>query len=234
MKKNYSRWIIILTTVISVTTMNLYSGYISNRNEYEKDEIFKPAVAEGSSNLIPSINNDKYIEGNVVKNDDIETPYEKDNLEEDDLKEKKVGSEIKSENENSTAILDTGLPNVDIENTDMGRYIYNGKYLTEDWYDLENKNYDNNKNEQSVFKVSTGKIIDNLTTADKIKLLYISIKLGKEDYNKVEKYLYAQDAEDGVLKALKLLKENLSEKEYKKVRVIAEKFIDMEAAERLY
>ena len=49
----------------------------------------------------------------------------------------------------------------------------------------------------------------------------------------MEEYLYAEDAEDGVLKALKLLKENLSEKEYEKVRKIAGKFIDMDAAERL-
>ncbi|MCJ7688775.1 MAG: hypothetical protein MUO60_05580, partial [Clostridiaceae bacterium] len=74
MKKNYSRWIIILSTVISVTTMNSYSDYISNRNQYEKKEIFKQTVSESNSNPIPSKNNDRYIEGNVVKKEGIETP----------------------------------------------------------------------------------------------------------------------------------------------------------------
>ncbi|MBK5240177.1 hypothetical protein [Clostridium sp.] len=230
MKKNYLKWIIIFSTVISITTMNSYSDYISNRNQYEKNEIFKQTVADSNNNLIPSKNNHKYIEGNVVKNDDIETSYVKDNLKEDDLPQKKVNSE----GENSTAILDTSSSNVDIEGNEMDQYIYNGKYLSEEWYSLENNNYDNKNNELSVFKVSTGKIIENLTSSDKIKLLYVSIKLGKEDYKKVKNYLYSRDAEDGVLKALKLLKENLSEKEYKKVRIIAGRFIDMEAAERLY
>ncbi|MGH4119203.1 hypothetical protein [Clostridium sp.] len=222
MGKKYSRWIIILFTVISVTTMNLYSDYISNRNQYEKNEIFKQTVVESNSNLIPS------------KNADIETPYVKDNLEEGDMPDEKVSSDIKSKGENSTASLDAGSSKADIEETAVDKYICNKKYLLKEWYSLEDNNYDNKKNEQSVFKVSTGKIIENLTAADKIKLLYVSIKLGKEDYKKVKNYLYAQDAEDGVLKALKLLKENLSEKEYEKVRIIAGKFIDMELAEKLY
>jgi hypothetical protein len=222
MKKIYSRWIIMISTVISVTTMNSYSDYISNSNQYEKNEIFKQTVSENNSNLIQS------------KNDDIEIPYVKENLEEDDLPEKKVSSDIKSESENSTAILDTSSSKVDIEESEVGKYIYSGKDLPEEWYSIENNNYDNKEIEQSVFKVSTGKIIENLTAADKIKLLYVSIKLGKEDYKKVKNYLYAKDAEDGVLKALKLLKENLSEKEYAKVRIIAGKFIDMELAEELY
>ena len=99
--------------------------------------------------------------------------------------------------------------------------------------DLENFNYNTKEQEQSVFKVSTGKIQENLTTSDKIKLLYVSLQLGIENYKKVEQYLYAEDAEGGVLKALKLLKEDLSIKEYEKVRKIAGKFIDMDAAERL-
>ena len=74
----------------------------------------------------------------------------------------------------------------------------------------------------------------SLTISDKLKLLYISIQLGKDNYKRVEAYLYADNAEAGVLKALALLREELPNKEYKKVRKIAGKFIDMDAAENLY
>ncbi|MEK6265405.1 MAG: hypothetical protein N2B06_11660 [Clostridium sp.] len=201
MKKNNLSWIIIISTFISATTMSSYSGYISNSNQYERGGIIVQKVSEIK---IQSKNNDK------------ESPDIKNNLKEAAVPAKKNSSDHKSEDENSSVILDASSTNVDIEETA--------------W----DKNIENEQNEQSVFKVSTGKIMESLTPTDKIKLLYISIKLGKDNYKKVEEHLYATDAENGVLKALKLLKENLSEKEYEKVRIIAGKFIDMEAAEELY
>lgn len=201
MKKNNLSWIIIISTFISATTMSSYSGYISNSNQYERGEIIVQKVSEIK---IQSKNNDK------------ESPDIKNNLKEAPVPAKKNISDYKSEDENSSVILDASSTNVDIEGTALDKNIYN------------------EQNEQSVFKVSTGKIMESLTPTDKIKLLYISIKLGKDNYKKVEEHLYATDAENGVLKALKLLKENLSEKEYEKVRIIAGKFIDMEAAEELY
>lgn len=103
----------------------------------------------------------------------------------------------------------------------------------EDEDSLENYYNYIDKNEKSVFRVSASKIKENLTTSDKIKLLYVSTKLDTEDYKKVQEYLYAKDAEDGVLKALKLLKKDLSAKEYDKVRKVAGRFIDMNLAEGL-
>ena len=222
MKKNNLSWVIMIFTIISVTTMSSYSGYISYSNQYEKEEIFVQNVSE---TIIQNENNDE------------ESPDIKDNLKVADVPAKKSSSDYKSEDENSSVILDTSATNVDIDKAARDKYIYSGGYVPEQSNTLENYNYENiesEQNEQSVFKVSTGKIMESLTPADKIKLLYISIKLGKENYKKVEEHLYAKDAENGVLKALKLLKENLSEKEYKKVRIIAGKFIDMELAENLY
>jgi hypothetical protein len=222
MKKNNLSWVIMISTVISVTIMSSYSGYKSNSNQYEKGEIF---VQKVSKIKIQSKNNDK------------EFPDIKDNLKETDVPAKKNSSDYKSEDENSSVILDASSTNVDIEETAWDKHIYNGGDAPKQSNTQENYNYgniENEQNEQSVFKVSTGKIMEKLTPTDKIKLLYISIKLGKDNYKKVEEHLYAKDAENGVLKALKLLKENLSEEEYEKVRIIAGKFIDMEAAEKLY
>lgn len=219
MKKNNLSWIIMISTVISVTTMGSYSGSISNSNQNEKEEIFVRKVSEIKTQS---------------KNNDEEYPDIKENLKEADVPQKKSSSDYKSEDENSSVILDASSTIVDIEETVWDKYVYSGGYVPKQSNTLENYNYGNIENEQSVFKVSTGKIMENLTPTDKIKLLYISIKLGKDNYKKVEEHLYAKDAANGVLKALKLLKANLSEKEYEKVRIIAGKFIDMEAAEKLY
>jgi hypothetical protein len=222
MKKKDLSWIIMISTVVSVATMNSYSSYISNSNQYEKRGIFVQKVSEIK---IQS------------KNKDQESPDIKDNLKEGDVPAKKSSSDYKSEYENSGVILDTSSKEVDIEDTAVDKNIYSGGDEPGGSNSVESYNHRNKEdeqNEQSVFKVSTGRIMENLTPTDKIKLLFISIKLGKDNYKKVEEHLYAKDAENGVLKALKLLKENLSEKEYEKVRSIAGKFIDMEAAEKLY
>jgi hypothetical protein len=226
MKKIHASWIVMISTVISVTIMSSCSGYISNSNQYEKGEISVRKVAEINSNL------------NQEKNKINEATDINDNIQEDDVPQKEISiNNNKSEDENRNDILDTSSMKVDIEDADFDKHIYGSGYVPKESNSLEDYNYKNKEdeqNEQSVFKVSTGKIMDNLTSTDKIKLLYISIKLGRDNYKKVEEYLYAKDAENGVLEALKLLKEKLSEKEYEKVRSIAGKFIDMEAAEKLY
>ena len=226
MKKIHASWIVMISTVISVTIMSSCSGYISNSNQYEKGEISVRKVAEINSNL------------NQEKNKINEATDINDNIQEDDVPQKEISiNNNKSEDENRNDILDTSSMKVDIEEADFDKHIYGSGYVPKESNSLEDYNYKNKEdeqNEQSVFKVSTGKIMDNLTSTDKIKLLYISIKLGRDNYKKVEEYLYAKDAENGVLEALKLLKEKLSEKEYEKVRSIAGKFIDMEAAEKLY
>ncbi|MCB2297746.1 hypothetical protein [Clostridium tagluense] len=137
-----------------------------------------------------------------------------------------------SDEEKGSNNLNINSLSEDIEKK-MDKNILNDIYLLGKEDSQEELNYNTKKQAQSVFKVSTGKIQENLTTSDKVKLLYVSLQLGKENYKKVEEHLYAVDAEEGVLKALKLLKDDLSEKEYEKVRKIAGKFIDMDAAERL-
>lgn len=243
MKKNYLGWIIVLSAFISVVIMLSYNGYVINGYQYEEGKIHKRAVAKSDSSLVQSKNTSKNME-----NKEAEENYSgKEYLNEDDLSHNEIDVNSQSENNNNDSgnlvvnssnedASSADLPNVDLGGTSKRIHIYNGLYGPQksDSLDDYDYDYDDKVNEQSVFKVSTSKIEESLTASDKIKLLYISIKLGKEDYKKVEKYLYAEDAEDGVLKALKLLKESLSEKEYEKVRSIAGRFIDMEAAEKLY
>jgi len=161
-------------------------------------------------------NNKAYIQKKLDNSNKAEV-VKKESLETDGLSQEKTKNDYKNEeNANSKVISAKEDVKIDNKSTDS----------LENYYDYIGK-------EKSVFKVSTGKIEESLTTSDKIKLLFVSIQLGKEDYKKVKDYLYDVDAEDGVLKALNLLKEDLTDKEYEKIRVIAGKFIDMDAAEKL-
>lgn len=225
MKKNNSSLIIIFSTFVSVITMIAYNAYISNLKYFDKIQINKQGVVQYNKNY-PT--NDSQLK--VVKEEAEQSLTDNSYLEQDYASHKKNSDDYKNQEKenNDNANVKSSYENM------IGIDKKNEIYLRRRAESLENYNFDNKDNEQSVFKVDTWEIKDSLTTADKIKLLYVSMQLGRENYKKVEEYLYAKDAEDGVLKALKLLKEDLSKKEYEKVRKIAGKFIDMDAAESLY
>lgn len=206
MKKIHSLFIIIFFTFACVVTMVSFNYYLNNLMYFEDGKSSKQEVNQYNKDYIPSkpITNDS--QDKMVKKS-----LEENLSTNDDITEKEKTSDDSNVNSSNEASMKNNENNDSLQN----------------YYDYQEK-------AQSVFKVSTGKIQENLTTSDKIKLLYVSMQIGKEDYKKVEEYLYAEDAEDGVLSALKLLKEDLSKNEYEKVRKIAGKFIDMDAAERLY
>ncbi|HEY8890902.1 MAG TPA: hypothetical protein VIM70_11670 [Clostridium sp.] len=207
MKKNNSIFIIIFFTFVSLINMVSWYYYKIDSNHYEQTILLQ---IEATSN------NKAYIQKKLDNSNKAEV-VKKESLETDGLSQEKTKNDYKNEeNANSKVISAKEDVKIDNKSTDS----------LENYYDYIGK-------EKSVFKVSTGKIEESLTTSDKIKLLFVSIQLGKEDYKKVKDYLYDVDAEDGVLKALNLLKEDLTDKEYEKIRVIAGKFIDMDAAEKL-
>ena len=227
MKKKNLLFIVIFSTVISVFNMMYYSIYANKSKNYQVVKLGKQTVVDYNKTYIPKTTTTNDIQGDVVKKVDEETSDTKDYLDEDDdLRDEQINEDKKN--------IVTSNENMEQNNgrKDMQSDMYMS-YMLKRGDSLENYKYDTKEQEQSVFKVSTDKIEESLTTADKIKLLYISFKLGKENYKKVEEYLYAEDAEEGVLDALMLLKEDLSKVEYEKVRKIAEKFIDMDAAERV-
>jgi hypothetical protein len=234
MKKKGYLATIIFSTFISVVIMVAFDNYINNSKQYEEGKSLKQGMALHNKIFIPSkmITNDN--PSKTVKKNDEEGLKTKYNLEKKEMYQKELNNDYNSKDEKSSGNLNASSANINMRKNNKSKEIYDELYLRRRTNGLENYYYNDKEDEQSVFKVDTGDIEENLTTSDKIKLLYISMKLDKTDYKKVEEYLYAEDAEDGVLKALKLLKEDLSEKEYEKVRKIAIRFIDMDAAERLY
>lgn len=218
MKKKKLLFIIIFSTVVSIFNMGYYSYNVNKPRYYKENKSRKQEVIEYKKDYTPKENTINVNQDKVVKKVEEKTANTKEYLESEDLAKKES---IKKE-----------LSDVQKGSEDLGKDIPIAIDSLEEGEGKED-NYISNQQSQSVFKVSTGRIVENLTTSDKIKLLYISFHIGKENYKKVEEYLNAVEAEEGVLKALKLLKEDLSEKDYEKVRKIAGKFIDMDAVEML-
>jgi len=230
MKKINPTFIILLSTFVSVIIMVSYNINSTISKKYIEDKSYKKAVVNNNKEYVSSrassAQNDirELSKGSVEGTNNIGN-YKGSNLQE------KLNNESKGEKK-VTNNFDTSLSNETDEKINKETDTYNNMQ----WrvrIDSQEDCYDNKESEQSVFKVSTGKIMESLSISDKVRLLYVSMQLGKENYKKVEAYLYADNAADGVLKALKLLREELAEKEYKKVRKIAGKFIDMDAAESL-
>lgn len=205
-----------------------YNRYLNNSINYVDGKLLGEGLVNYKREYIP--NGDSSID-NKVKDEikeDGENTNSKDYLKGNNILQEELGNECNDEDGKGSRSSYESFDNIN-----NGEDAYNSMNSRVRIDSLEDY-YDNKESEQSVFKISTGKIMESLTISDKIKLLYVSMQLGKENYKKVEAHLYAENAAEGVLNALKLLREELSEKEYKKVRKVAGKFIDMDAAERLY
>ena len=217
MKKISLLFIIIVATVVSIFNMRYYSYYANEPKYYKEDKLEKQDVTGYRKDYIPKENIISNRQNKVVKKVEEEANNTinntKDYLENEDSAKNEL-SQVQNGSEEVNKDSPNAIDSIKTEEVAEGNYIAK-------------------QQAQSVFKVSTNRIVESLTTTDKIKLLYISFQIGKDNYKKVEEYLNASEAEEGVIKALKLLKEDLSEKEYQKVRKIAGKFIDMDAVETL-
>lgn len=81
---------------------------------------------------------------------------------------------------------------------------------------------------KSVFKVSKDSI--SISSKEKLKLLLIYKKLDKEDQDRITEYLNGQD-EDSVKSIFHILRDRLNDDDYKSVRNIASRFINLDVAE---
>lgn len=88
------------------------------------------------------------------------------------------------------------------------------------------------KNDTQVFKVSREEIKDKLTLSDKQKILSVARKLSPSDYEKINQYINNEDGDQGVIDAVKLLRDRLSDKDYEKIKEVAGKFLNMEVVEK--
>lgn len=234
MKKTMLSVIVIICTVICVLIM-LFGDKISIKQKplNNKIEVINPnqniESTKGDINLLKqdssvekdqSISEDKKLDNNTEKKSYIATEiYKKlkmDEINEEMEHDKKVFFE--QNNKTVDVKKDTVENNVrknELENSEI----------------VNDKNGEYSHNSAPVFKVSKSKIKDSLTLSDKEKLLSIATKLSAVDCEKVNKYLETGSDKD-IKSTIKLLKSRLSDKDYEKVRVVAEKFINMDAVEK--
>lgn len=80
-------------------------------------------------------------------------------------------------------------------------------------------------NSNELFRVNSQSIMSKLSGSDKLQLLYIISKLSKSDYKTIQNYLQNEDDAKGVVDTMKLLKKDLNQNDYGRVRGVASKFI---------
>lgn len=86
--------------------------------------------------------------------------------------------------------------------------------------------------EAPVFKVSKEEIKEKLSLSDKQKLLLVARKLSPSDYEKINQYISNEGDEQGIIDAIKLLRDRLSDKDYEKIKEVAGKFLNMDVVEK--
>ena len=139
---------------------------------------------------------------------------------------------IKLENDNTASV-----PNKTEQKKKPVTTNNNSKKNNENSNSATIKNRDQNedqntltKKDAAVFKVSKGDIKGMLSLSDKQKIFAIALKLSASDYNRIKGYLEDGD-DESIVKALKLLKDRLSEKDYEKLKTVADKFVNMDVVE---
>ncbi|MDP4177290.1 MAG: hypothetical protein Q8900_02985 [Bacillota bacterium] len=146
-----------------------------------------------------------------------------------DLQKKAISnvSDQKNNKVNSSAAIESYSKDNNIaadKNSDMSDNFNNNLNSSENNDTVD----DNNEKAVSVFKVDADKIQDELTLSDKEKILRIASKLSPVDYVKVKSYLESNNSENGIIETMKLLKKRLTDSDYKKIREIAGKFLNMD------
>lgn len=159
----------------------------------------------------------------IVRNESVSNKIENNPIE----KEKNKTNEAKEKKENLTISNDEETANKEALRIAKQEYFMWGGECEEEYsgdWDLDNY--------KSVFKVDSRTIVNNLSMMDKLKLLSIASKLSKTDYKKIDGYLKEDNAEEGVKKAYKVLKEKLNDKDMNKIKDVLESYIDVDIIEK--
>lgn len=213
----------------AVISIKKRSVKVQNTNS-EKDKSDKESKKDKDQN---QLNYKKNKEGSFIQNENYreikmnkingEIKKDKENL----FNNNKISSENLEKSQKDKANKDNiNKSNLNKNNNEKSKTQKERDYKTPNGVEVGEA-----KEEISVFKVSKSQIKDKLTILDKQKMLSVGTKLSAIDYEKVNKYLQNGSDED-IISAIKLLKSRLSDKDYDKVKQVAEKFINMDMVER--
>jgi hypothetical protein len=174
-------------------------------------------------------NNEKYIKSSVEKKIYIDLNKEDYTSSETDSTKIDTQIDYKEEEDNQVDISKNkdDFIQKDKENENQEKLNIDTEDKVSEEYNLEEKIVE----DTSVFKVSSAEIFNRLTFSDKEKLLVVSSKLSPIDYACITEYLHMDDRDEGVKKAILLLKSRLSNKDYTKVKEIMNEYINIELIE---
>lgn len=246
MSKKKLSLVVILCTIFSVALM-IFSDKINLKKEIPKDKI--EVIKGNTDNKVNAVNN-------AVKNDLNNTESKKSStIEKSDTGSNKINTYNHTEKyknfkmdtisqqirEDKNVFLSSG-ENSDYENKNPKNtgekkdtinegMKENNQHSEEKSSNESESSNSNSSKDVPVFKIAKSKVKDSLTFSDKEKLLFIASKLSVVDYDKINKYLQNGSDED-IKNTIKLLKERLSDKDYEKVKEVAEKFINMDSIEQ--
>lgn len=208
--RKYYYFIIIISTLLSCSTMYLYSYTISVKRNGEaqiinkKDCIYKNKQCNNNNdNTNPNVleTGNQQIDAKV-ENVETNTKEEMDSskFKSNEFKPEQIDN--KKESENSSINTDSNANNVSIK-------------------------YDSEIETQPVFKVKKDDIFSSMSIIDKERVFVIATKLSKTDYNKIVYLLKNDNNGSGVISSFQILKDKLSKKDYLKLKGIAGKYINM-------
>lgn len=210
MNKKILSLIVILCTVICVSIM-IYFNKINADQNFKDDKV--QVLNEKKVN-----NKEQCNSSNLQAKDKLQN--NKETTVTENYKKDKISAVENSIDEDKKDFF--SQDNIEENNIDSKHQSNNKESLT------NKDDCDTNAKDTSVFKISKSQIKDSLTILDKEKLLSVASKLSAVDYEKIKGYL-EEGSNDDIKNTIKLLKQRLSDKDYEKVREVAEKFINMEA-----
>lgn len=198
MKKNIYPYILIAVTTLSVNIM-LYSNNTYSETSIEKPKLVKqvPTASYNSNDIKNDMIEDKKIRTYILR-EKRKKEYDENAANKQKISnDKKINTSVDSgSNQNKVTVPD-----------ENGSLPYK------------------NENVQSVFKVAKKNIVNSLSMADKLDLLFAASKLKQYDMDKIKSDLSLESI-DSIKDAFSILKSKLPNDDYEKVMKIASKYIN--------
>lgn len=214
MKKAFYSSIVITYSVICIYIMTNYN--VPNKNINHNITIVKKQQDEVQMN--GNTTEDKEIKGNNEKEDQLVSSYTIGNSNEDSEDEINFNDYRKRKSIDMMRDSMEELSQMQNEDEIKGEF---------DAYNIEQRK----KNQ--VIKVPIEDLVSYLSLEEKAKIMSLSKKLTKEDFEKFQEYLSYKNQKIGVRRALEILEQRMSSKQVSEIKEIFSKYIDMNTVENI-
>lgn len=206
MDKNKCSLIVVIYTIFNIGVLIGFNVYENNNHE---DYIS---------------NNGNYVQNQQKNLENEEITNVQQNKNEDKIQgEAEVEIKKTEKNSNNTLSENNTMHESDKEIDN------NSSYKSGNSYKQKESSSESNK----VFKLSAEEIINDLSSIEKAKILFVCRKLTTEEYNEIEEYLSYNNEKLGVTKVFNILENKLDEKSLEDVIEIFSKYMDIDKIDEI-